>query len=167
MPHRRLAVAFAACSLALAAPAEAARFSPVAQVRHNNGARLSLNGEQLPFASDYFPVQVGDTITTSRGFTDFSLQIPDPEAVQWQVQVFPGDSLAVFALEDYFITRETPFSDLTSLPSGDGLVIAYGFDADQPSPVVLTPVASQSVPEPLGLVGLVGAMAVAAALSSR
>jgi hypothetical protein len=118
----------------------------VAQVRHNNGARILLNDQLLPFASDFFPVEEGATIYFNRGFTDFSL-FTNSNDLLWDVQVFPGDSFASFNLEDYFVNTEFSFTEVSTLPSGDGNVIAYGFDPEQPFPVILSALPSE--PEPI------------------
>ncbi len=157
-------------------PAEAASLNnqtdsikPMAEVRHNNGALISLNGELLPFDSDYFPVLEGDIIEMNRGFTDFSLLITNPDSVLWNIQIFPGDSFASFNLEDYFVNTEQPFSEITNLPSGDGNVIAYGFDPENSSSVVLTALSSEttSVPEPTTGLGILIAVGIFSPILSK
>ncbi|NJN20918.1 MAG: PEP-CTERM sorting domain-containing protein [Leptolyngbya sp. RL_3_1] len=130
----------------------------VAEVGHNNGSLLRLNGESLPFGEGRFPVQEGDVIEFGTGFTDFTLLTTEPESTLWEVEIFPGDSTAFFNLEAYSVTVEAEerFSALTPLPSGQGNVIAFGFDPDNAAPVKLTAVDSEakSTPEPTTLLGL-------------
>ncbi|PSN17890.1 hypothetical protein C7271_15355 [filamentous cyanobacterium CCP5] len=120
----------------------------IAQIQHNNGALVTLNGEPLPYAGEYFPVEAGDTIEIGRGYTQFTLQMASPDTVLWTIQIFPGDRFASFSLEDYLVNTDQPFSDTSTLASGRVDVIAYGFDPEHPYPIVLTAVDSVSTSEP-------------------
>jgi hypothetical protein len=143
-----------------ASPVQSATFvrEKVAEVAHNNGSLISLNGETLPFGEGSFPVEEGDVIEFETGFTDFTLLTAEPESTLWEVEIFPGDSIASFNLEEYSVTveAEEPFSELTPLPSGQGNVIAFGFDPENSAPVTLTAAESEakSTPEPATLLGL-------------
>ncbi len=144
----------------------------IAQVRHNNGGLISLNGELLPFGgpnSDLFPVFEGDIIKFDHGYTDFDLLISDPEQVKWELQIFPGDSDAYFNLEGYVVNTNKPFTTVTNLPSGNGFVAAYGFDPKNLSPVVLKPLLteSESVPEPGMGLGILIAIRMGYAMKTR
>lgn len=142
---------------AVAAVEELNGNEPIAEIQHNNGARITVNGEMLDFGEADFPILAGDIIEFDRGFTDFNLSVADPEAVTWQVDVFPGDSFAFFGLDDFAVNTDEPLSETTALSSGQGEVIAYGFDPDNSKPVVLQSLQddTQAVPEPHGLLGLV------------
>ena len=146
-------------SSAFCAPTVAASF---ATIEHQNGSLLSLNEETLPFASgETFPLNPGDIIEFGRGFTAFSLIQEEPENL-WQTQIFPGDSFASFCIAGKCIdTTPNAFLQLnTSLPSGEGNVIAYGFDSeDNPSVrLILLEAEFESVPEPNTMAAIILAL---------
>ncbi|MEB3210296.1 MAG: hypothetical protein VKL39_03035 [Leptolyngbyaceae bacterium] len=110
----------------------------IVEVSHYNGATLTLNGEELPWGQEATPLEVGDTIAIGSGYSEFGVQVPDDSSLVWKVDIFPGDSLASVELGDYYLSVEEPTSEIVTLSSVRGYIIAYGYSPDQPTPVVLT-----------------------------
>lgn len=131
---RRSVIAIAAAIIGNLSWANAACFASIFQIQHVNGALITLNKKELPYASEaIFPVDSGDVIEFNQGVTEFEIHLSSSEDTLWQVEFFPGDSSASFCLDNGCKTVEEPTVDFILIPSGSktlaGMIIAYGVDS--------------------------------------